>query len=133
MFLLSNELGENENVSVVPMPYNGEWMICCFPTEYNDPSFTLYHGALLEHDKKARISIKEPKYIHCTDDPTAEWNLTDDEKLKLMNVLKSPSEHGYSIWENILRSYKREMDNWAHFKFDVPMDYPIPDYTKLKV
>lgn len=141
MINLSKELYEHEDVNftVLPFDYNKKWFINCYPPEHGEPYFIVYDGYLEYHKRKARISIKEPKYIHCSDDPTEEWIMNSNEILELISIMKTKvkdiyegSELDITLWEFMLMRYKREMDEWAYFEFDVPLDYLMPDYTKLE-
>ena len=141
MTYISKELHEYEdvNITVLAFDYNGKWFINCYPPEYGEPYFIVYDGSLDQHKRKARISIKEPKYINCSDDPTPEWIMSSDDISELISIMKTNVKDIYkgsvfdmTLWEFMLMRYKNEMDEWAHFEFDVPLDYPMPDYTKLE-
>lgn len=74
--------------------------------------------------KYSRISLTEPKYIHCSDDSTPEWILNDNEKKILMEIL-APE------WNNLLHYYKTQTEAIIGKSINIE-GLPMPDYTKLK-
>ena len=74
--------------------------------------------------KYSRISLTEPKYIHCSDDSTPEWILNDNEKKILMETL-APK------WDYLLDFYEDQSIGMYGKTIHVK-GLPMPDYTKLK-
>lgn len=140
MFCYSKELTEYDGImfTVLPFEYNNEWYISCQPPLEHEPYFIIQNGGYSSHTKKARISIKEPKYIHCSDDPMEEWILNDEEKIKLIELLNLPCKKVYSyekseltLWEFMLAEYEYNSESKIA-RYRKVLGLPMPDYTQLK-
>lgn len=141
MFCYSKELTEFDGLMTVVLPYwyNHKWTIACNTPIDHEPYFIMYYGSIMEHDKKARISIFKPEYVHCTDDPTPEWILTDEEINEMIGIFNLPCKEtdpaldsDNTVWKNMLIDYEftSESDN-PYYKNIVNRE--LPDYTKLEV
>lgn len=126
----SKNLKEDYNISIlVAQKYN--MSIWCFPTIYNI-HMNVYHNSMSTSEKCARISLLEPRYIIARDCDIPHWNLSDNDKKHLIDILKSKNESGFfrkkasTYWEFMILSINNEFGYMAF-----PKNLPIPDYTKL--
>ena len=105
-----------------------DMMVFITPSDSNLRYVRVANGSFSDYKrgytKCSRISLLKPEYIHCSDDPTPEWILSDAEKLMLMEVLRDN-------YNRLIYQYKFQTDG----VFDNPVDITgleIPDYTQLK-
>ena len=109
-------------------PVRIDMMVFITPSDSNLRYVRVANGSFSDYKrgytKCSRISLLKPEYIHCSDDPTPEWILSDAEKLMLMEVLRDN-------YNRLIYQYKFQTDG----VFDNPIDITgleIPDYTQLK-
>lgn len=97
-------------------------------------------------DKVVRISLRLPKYlVHKDSMGKQSWILNSKEKKELIDLMNSASKAriGFTNWQATLIQYN--FDNFyiqpsetiegtfdkAEFPDAFPIDFPMPDYTKL--
>ena len=111
----------------------------------NDSYFKMYnHKDYRKADKVARINFRKPEYIyHVNSDGKKDWALNSKERAKLIKVLNMEFYPGPSVWKMLILDFNLEgglgthktvlnkMDNLIYPKH-LPIDLPIPDYTKLR-
>ena len=111
----------------------------------NDSYFKVYnHKDYRKADKVARINFRKPEYIyHVNSDGKKDWALNSRERTKLLEILNMVVFHGETVWTMLILSFNLEgglgaqktamnkMDNLIYHKH-LPIDLPIPDYTKLR-
>ena len=111
----------------------------------NDSYFKVYnHKDYRKADKVARINFRKPEYIyHVNSDGKKDWALNSKEHAKLIKVLNTVDFLGETVWIMLIlffnsegglnfgESEKNKMDNLIYPKH-LPIDLPIPDYTKLR-
>lgn len=126
----SKELKEDYNISIlIAKKYN--MSIWCFPT-IDNIHINVYCGSMSESTKCARISLLEPKYIIARDCDIPHWDLTNEDKNHLIDILKSKNESGFfrnrasTYWDFLILSINNEFGYTM-----IQEDLPIPDYTLL--
>lgn len=134
-FNLSKNLYEDDT-TCVPIYSNGYFNIWIFPNNIN-PHMNIYHGNnISESDKCARISLTSASYLVSNDYNINNWALTDDEKIRLISLLKSKNIVAFqdiadTIWKMIIFQYNFEYYCKTGIRNYLPIDLVMPDYTKL--
>lgn len=87
----------------------------------------------LDRTKSMRISMTSPKYIYRNDNVEHNWILTDEEKIALIEYLNVPDSIMITMttWKSLIYYYNVQLDFYAPKLKRIPMDLPMPDYTKL--
>jgi hypothetical protein len=137
-YMVSRELSERTDVEAMCVRFRNTGSIRCIwvnmPVRRHDLFyFKVFDADLFEATKCARISLLEPKYIRCSDNP--EWFLNEKEKKELMEILtsKSNTNHRITNWQFMLYSYQSQLE-WAGYEDDIDIsNLQIPDYMKLEV
>lgn len=132
-FGLSDMLGEKWDIDAVILndAVNG-WTLQLFPsTKYPDMGYFVVYPCggfdnICNCNKMARISFFEPMYIECKDSSKDAWVLSENEKIKLVNMLTE------NIWVEMLKEYKFQLEVWENFHCNLPQYIPMPDYRLLK-
>ena len=148
---ISLELEESIfEMSTVHIDKTDNLLIAVFPNinrKGSEPYFKILDSYSYQKAKKmARIAFKEPRYIHRKDsDGKIDWKLDSKEKKMLVRHLNSESNmfgEKYNVWQqaiilfnlNLQFSMKDILINTINnhiYKEALPIDLPIPDYTKL--
>ena len=111
----------------------------------NGSYFKLYnHKDYKKARKVARINFKSPEYIyHINRDGKKDWALNSRERVKLLEVLNMVVFRGETVWTMLILSFnlegglnfsESEMNKMKKMIYPnhLPIDLPIPDYTKLR-
>ena len=111
----------------------------------NGSYFKLYnHKDYKEASKVARINFKSPEYVyHINRDGKKDWALNSRERAKLLEVLNMVVFRGETVWTMLILSFnlegglnfsESEMNKMKELIYPdhLPIDLPIPDYTKLR-
>ena len=111
----------------------------------NGSYFKLYnHKDYKKASKVARINFKSPEYIyHINRDGKKDWALNSRERVKLLEVLNMVVFRGETVWTMLILSFnlegglnfsESEMNKMKKIIYPnhLPIDLPIPDYTKLR-
>ena len=85
-------------------------------------------GKDIDSAKVARISFYESKYIIHYKNSNKNLTLSSKQKKILMELLKS-EEDGELIWIKMITEFNRFLG--PNSKYLLPLNLPIPDYTKL--
>ncbi len=106
--------------------------------------FKLYnHKEYRKASKVARIDFRNPEYIyHVHHDGKKDWALNSHERAKLLEILNMKIFHGETVWKMLILNfnlegglnYNESMKNKMKkliYPNHLPIDLPIPDYTKL--
>lgn len=117
------------------------------PSGYNNKYFKYLNGASYQKaDKVARISMLNPVYLEHVDyDSKDNWKLTSREKKELVNLMNQTNKKydPCTNWQAVLITYNEDnfaidFDETINGTFDkaefpdaFPIDFPMPDYTKL--
>lgn len=136
--------GNNNFIAVNPDPSRG-W--------YGEEYFKVYNNDnARKADKVIRIKFRSPEYVyHKNSDGKKDWNLNLKEKKTLIKLLQTPSKFdNLSNWQYAILQFNLEafdisykdclkltmekqskMDENNPRKYYLPIDLPMPDYTKL--
>lgn len=79
----------------------------------------------------ARISFTAPKYIIHNND---RFKLNPRQKNTLVDLLVSTAKNGMTVWQFMIYRFNLELSNSNNPrapKYKLPLELPIPDYTKL--
>ena len=111
----------------------------------NGSYFKLYnHKDYKKASKVARINFKFPEYVHHVNrDGKKDWALNSRERAKLLEVLNMVVFRGETVWTMLILSFNLEGGlNFSKSKMNkmkkliypnhLPIDLPIPNYTKLR-
>ncbi len=111
----------------------------------NGSYFKLYnHEEYKKASKVARINFKSPEYVyHVNRDGKKDWALNFRERAELLEVLNMVVFRGETVWTMLILSFnlegglnfhKTEMNKMKKLIYPnhLPIDLPIPDYTKLR-
>lgn len=116
------------------------------PSTHNNEYFKYYdHARPSSASKVARIKLRSPEYVKEHADYLEEWTLNASEKKTLLNLLQSTYTRDKRItnWQQIIVTYNDDFFNIdpedtisGNIDFDkypdaLPIDLPMPDYTKL--
>lgn len=126
------------------------------PMRTDNQYFKYYDNMFYDNATKvARIRIDRNKYVggQHREKNKKKWILSDKEKNELVQILQQPSERypKYTRWQEVLMTYNYDNfnitpENTMLGKIDdsqrnpnmpkyikpFPIDYPMPDYTKLE-
>ena len=136
--------GNNNFIAVNPDPSRG-W--------YGEEYFKVYNNDNAKKaDKVIRIKFRSAEYVyHKNSDGKKDWNLNSKEKKTLIKLLQTPSKFdNLSNWQYAILQFNLEafdisykdclkltmeeqskMDENNPRKYYLPIDLPMPDYTKL--
>jgi hypothetical protein len=142
---ISQELTEAYGVdALIWVARDVNWSIWLHPATKSDMVyFQLFDSKDMFVSKKcARISVKSPEYITCSDDFRERWILDDHEKATLCNILNKeyivwagPNRYDHSgrtIWETLLETYVEQVMYTGYIgDLSYVPSLPLPDYTKL--
>lgn len=110
---------------------NYGWIVHIHPSNTLQPYFKVYKNCSFPGKNSgwsaeycSRISMTEPKYIHCDDCSLKEWVLDSDEKDHLCEIIKES-------WSFLLSSYVDELKWYTGKEYSEIYKLPIPDYSKL--
>ena len=119
-------------------------LLCEKANVYIDDDLNITLQVYRKADKVARINFRKPEYIyHVNSDGKKDWALNSKERAKLIKVLNTVDFLGETVWIMLIlffnsegglnfgESEKNKMDNLIYPKH-LPIDLPIPDYTKLR-
>ena len=90
--------------------------------------FKCYDGPDINTANVARISFYEPKYIIHNKDSNNNFTLSSKQKKILMELLKSEYK-GELVWIKLLTEFNKFLGPSS--KYLLPLNLPIPDYTRL--
>jgi hypothetical protein len=121
-----------ENLPEFTTVYRAEPEHFCFvinPDRIGRNYFKLYnHRFPEEATKMARICFFDASY--CKEGSLGKktfWILNPEEKQQLLQILQRPCEAGNTVWKKLIETFCWEADEER-----IPLDTPIPDYTKLE-
>ena len=133
---LSRELTEFSQIDA--RIYNDDseydWALHVYPPIERDEImyFVIYDKCLIddvrsENTKMARISMRAPEYITCTDSSKESWILNENERAHLYDILTADNE---KTWDNLKYFYAHEMNWYDDRKINLD-DLAMPDYRLL--
>ena len=155
MIYLSDELKERDMLEELVFGFdetqNNWWIFITYPLDLDETKLYYFRVLVYEGDdytlpvKSARISMTEPKYILCSDDPY-QYFLNEEEKKTLMDILTKTytglDMYAYQYeyqrivdsitgWDYLLYKYQ-EQSRFINGTTHLIDGLPMSDYIKLK-
>lgn len=130
---LSKELCEvKEQRGIIYFNHNINISIWVYGNQHSEiPYFILFDNTNPpDATKCARIYTNCPKYIIPSDCDIPHWNLSYNDKIKLLEILQSENKIGDIYWNYIIWQYLVEYFGDTDIKINMDK-YPIPNYLLL--